>query len=240
MVSLFQSITNRLRASHHCPHCQLPTASRDQFWCTHCLAHIPHRPYCHRCGQTQLTDTRHCGHCLHSPPPWQRVYRLGEFRFPLRQWVHQFKFQRQFWLADPLAALLVPHIDNPAPVLLPVPLHPIRRLTRGFNQSTLLAAAIARRTDSQCWSHVLRRARHTPSQHTLSKAQRQHNLREAFHLRDCALPDHVALVDDVITTGSTVSALAQLLQQHGVKQIDVYCLGYTPVEKNHKKRADLG
>ncbi|MFB9934597.1 ComF family protein [Photobacterium aphoticum] len=234
MVSLFRSITNCLHASHHCPFCQLPAPTRDQFWCDHCLAHIAQRPYCHHCGHSQLTNTPHCGHCLRSPPPWQRLVRVGEFRFPLRQWVHQFKFQRHFWLADPLAALLALHIPHPAPVLLPVPLHPLRRLTRGFNQSTLLADALARRLGSQCWPHALRRTQHTVRQHTLPRAARQRNLQQAFAVRDIALPDHVALVDDVLTTGSTVTALTHVLHQHGVKTVDVYCLGFTPIDKNHK------
>lgn len=235
MVSPLSSITNFLRRYHRCQLCQLPVAdipvdNRPHSWCRDCQARFPRPPYCHRCGRTTLTNTSYCGHCLVDPPPWQHFYRVGEYRFPLRQLIHQFKFGRQFWLAQPLSQLLAQDIVQPAPVLLPVPLHPVRRITRGFNQSTLLAEALAHQTASRCQSSVLRRRRYTRPQHTLSKLQRQQNLEHAFILKMPALPRHVAIVDDVVTTGSTVAAITTLLQQHGVEQIDIYCICYTPTD----------
>ncbi|PSU32947.1 ComF family protein [Photobacterium lutimaris] len=228
MVSLITQFTNFLRRDHRCQLCQLPVTGPHPIWCQHCLARFPCPPYCRHCGHTLLQDADQCGHCLNAPRPWQRFYRVGEYQFPLRQVIHQFKFQRQFWLASPLGELLAQQIDDPAPLLLPIPLHPIRRLQRGFNQSSLIAQVIAQRTGSRLATRRLRRQRYTAPQHRLSKTQRQHNLERAFTLTAKALPRHVALVDDVVTTGSTVAGAATLLHQHGVERVDIYCLCYTP------------
>ncbi|AJR07179.1 ComF family protein [Photobacterium gaetbulicola] len=229
MVSLFTQFTNLLRRYHRCQLCQQPSDGGHPLWCSHCLARFPCPPYCHHCGNTLLAHASHCGQCLGRANPWQRFYRAGEYHFPLRQLIHQLKFQRKFWLAQPLGELLARQIDDPAPLLLPIPLHPLRRLSRGFNQSSLIAQAVAQQTGSRLDTRLLRRQRYTPPQHRLSRAQRQHNLDSAFRLTSrCSLPPHVALVDDVVTTGATVAEAATLLRQHGVARIDIYCLSYTP------------
>ena len=231
MVSLFDQFTNFLRRYHRCPLCHLPANGSHPLWCSHCLARFPCRPYCRHCGNTLAANADHCGQCLTAPRPWQRFYRLGEYQFPLRHLIHQLKFQRKFWLAQPLGELMAQQIDEPAPLLLPIPLHPLRLFQRGFNQSSLIAQAVARQTGSQLDTRRLKRQRYTPPQHTLSKAQRQHNLEQAFILKGEKLPSHVALVDDVVTTGSTVAEAATLLRQAGVKRIDIYCLSFTPADK---------
>ncbi|ELR64033.1 Competence protein F like protein [Photobacterium marinum] len=214
-----------------CQLCHLPLHRGEAFWCQHCLSHFPQPPYCTRCGSTTLPLVSRCGRCLSKPPPWQHIYRLGEYDFPLRQLVHQFKFRRKFWLAEPLGQQIALQITNPAPLLIPVPLHPQRRLWRSFNQSTLLARAIADITGSQCQPDTIRRTRNTKVQRQLSRQERKRNLRRAFILKAKALPDHVAIVDDVVTTGSTVAELTRLLLRHGVKQVDIYCICYTPPAK---------
>ncbi|WP_084722160.1 ComF family protein [Photobacterium aquae] len=228
MLSPFPAIANFLRQSHRCQLCQLPTPPPHDYWCPDCRARFAELPYCQHCGATHHHTTPYCGACLRDPPPWQRLYRLGEYRFPLDQLIRQLKFRRHFWLAKPLALALAPQITAPAPVLLPVPLHPLRHLSRGFNQSTLIAQPLANTLDSQCLPRAIRRVRHTPYQRLLTKTERRHNLNHAFALNNTRLPRHVALVDDVVTTGSTLSALCVLLHGQGVERIDIYCLCHTP------------
>lgn len=216
------------RIPRQCQLCQLPLDREEQLWCRHCQARFPQPPYCHRCGATTPVPTSACGRCLSDPPPWQQCYRLGEYRFPLNRLIHQLKFSGKFWLAEPLGEQLAREISSPAPVLIPVPLHRRRRLQRSFNQSTLLAQAVARALGSRCDSDALRRVRHTPPQRDLSRRERQQNLHQAFILNTRDLPEHVALVDDVITTGSTLAELTRLLVSHGCRQVDIYCLCYTP------------
>ena len=79
--------------------------------------------------------------------------------------------------------------------------------------------------------HGFCRIRHTKVQKQLTKKEREKNLYQAFILKAKQLPDHVAIVDDVVTTGSTVTELTHLLQHEGVKRVDIYCICYTPTMK---------
>jgi ComF family protein len=113
-------------------------------------------------------------------------------------------------------------------LILPVPLHATRRFNRGFNQSAHLAWAIAEATNSQCIANGFKRQRYTKVQKKLTKNERKKNVHQAFILKIKSLPKHVAIVDDVVTTGSTVAELTRLLLNNGVERVDVYCICYTP------------
>ena len=144
-----------------------------------------------------------------------------------REAVHAFKFRGRRALAAPLAALLA-EIDATAlpagvpEVLVPVPLHPRRERERGFNQARLLAHRLGRSWGVPC-SDALARARATLPQAELSAEARRDNVRGAFALRRRSevAGRHVALVDDVLTTGSTVLACARCLRDGGAATVGV-------------------
>ncbi|GAB4194663.1 MAG: hypothetical protein Tsb002_26410 [Wenzhouxiangellaceae bacterium] len=150
---------------------------------------------------------------------------------PLDRLLQGFKFHQRLASGRLLSRILadaVLHDDAPLPdCLIPVPLHPRRLRQRGFNQAAVIA------NDLGCWlqrpvaAHCLRRVRHTPAQSGLSLDQRQRNLRRAF-VAQGPLPAHVALIDDVITTTSTVRACARELAAAGARRIDVWALARTP------------
>lgn len=216
-----------------CPLCGLAMHHETHsIWCQHCLTLFDAEPHCLRCGLATLTVVPECGQCLRSPPPWQRLYSLSPYRFPASHYVNQIKHQRKFWYGAHLAALLATRIDTPAPVLLSVPMHWRRQWRRGFNQSDVLAAQLAGRLNRPFLAHAFTRLVYTPPQQGLNKQQRQRNLAGAFRLNHASLPrplpKHVAIVDDVVTTGSTVRQLSQLLLAVGVESIDIYCLCRTP------------
>ncbi|EGQ8023022.1 ComF family protein [Vibrio vulnificus] len=216
-----------------CHLCGLPmNHDHHPLWCRHCLTLFDAEPRCQRCGLPTLTVIPQCGQCLKSPPPWQRLYCLTPYRFPASHYVNQIKHQRKFWYCASLAPLLIQRIDHPAPLLLSVPMHWRRQWQRGFNQSDVLAAQLARRLNRPFLAHAFTRLLHTPPQQGLNKQQRQRNLAGAFRLNRSALPHvipkHVAIVDDVVTTGCTVRQLCQLLLAVGVESIDIYCLCRTP------------
>ena len=230
-----QKHTPRL-VTPQCHLCKLPKLPQDAHpkWCNHCLMHFAQQPRCQRCGIKLDIDAIVCGECLKKPPPWQRLYCVGDYDFPLSHYVHQMKYSGQFWLSRDLVKLLVTQIDHPAPIITSVPLHWQRYIHRGFNQSTYLANALAQELNCQSLT-LFRRRRATPTQQGLSKTQRQRNLRNVFSLRNkdvmkvIAKGDaHVAIIDDVVTTGSTVYQLCQLLLEVGVKRIDIYCICRTP------------
>ncbi|WP_318407494.1 ComF family protein [Photobacterium leiognathi] len=226
-ITAWLSRTSRKLLFRHCSLCQLPLEPNDDYWCQHCLNHFPSSPYCHRCGTSTFQNVEYCGLCLAEPPPWHRLYRLGEYQPPLQQLISQYKFGKKFWLAKPLARQLAKQIAEPASLLLPVPLHRRRYWQRGFNQSHYLALVLAKELGSDVNHHVLKRHRHTPAQKALTKQQRKSNLANAFSIQDIALPEHVAIVDDVVTTGTTVSLLTQLLLRKGVKKVDIIAVCHT-------------
>ncbi|MGF1789081.1 ComF family protein [Photobacterium profundum] len=228
LKSMILQLNQRRWTNSQCQLCQLPLPDNESIWCRHCIAHFPQPPHCARCGTTTVNPVEQCGQCLRSPPPWHRLYRLGEYDFPLKQIIHQLKFNGKFWLAKPLADQFVLSLDQPAPLILPVPLHATRRFNRGFNQSAHLAWAIAKATNSQCIANGFKRQRYTKVQKQLTKNERKKNVHQAFILKIKSLPKHVAIVDDVVTTGSTVAELTRLLLNNGVERVDVYCICYTP------------
>jgi ComF family protein len=170
-----------------------------------------------------------CGDCLQTPPPWQHLYCLGDYDFPLSKYLHQIKYQRQFWLIAPLAARLANIISTPAPQFVYVPSRWRRQIMRGFNQSEILAYELARYFTNSHLLHDAFRLKHgIATQQSLTRTQRIRNLKQAFTLNKKPLSSHVAIIDDVVTTGSTVRHLSELLLEHGVKKIDIYCLCRTP------------
>jgi ComF family protein len=131
-----------------------------------------------------------------------------------------------------LAALLGEHLEAakvPLPdLLIPVPLHRERLRERGFNQALELARPLGRRFDIPLDLHSIRRQRETAPQSGLERKARRRNLKGAFILTRELEAKHVALVDDVVTTGSTVSELARMLKRGGVQRVDIWALARTP------------
>jgi ComF family protein len=178
-----------------------------------------------------------CAQCQEAPPPFERVAAPWAYDFPLDAAIKRFKHRHDrpmgrllggrmaAWLAYRFAEGL----DRPQR-LLPVPLSLERQRMRGFNQAQLLGGWLSTALAIPLDSRALVRTRHTASQQGLDLAARQHNLHNAFELATGAQVDglHLALVDDVLTTGATARALAALLRQAGARRVDVYCLARTP------------
>jgi ComF family protein len=155
------------------------------------------------------------------------AYSFGAYEGPLRDLIHVFKYGRVHPLSVPLGRLLASAIpqDQSFDFIVPVPLHWRRRLARGFNQSGLLAREVSRRYGLRP-SRALRRSRFTPAQAGLSHAGRRRNVAGAF-----AVPRNVdvtgrrvLLVDDVFTTGATLTACARALKRAGARYVAVLTL----------------
>jgi len=146
------------------------------------------------------------------------------FQGGVRELVHGLKYQHQSVLAEPMAELLFRFLtDNPVPadVVVPVPLFPRRQRVRGYNQSALLAGALARRMGLSTDGRTLVRLRNTASQaETRNVDERRVNVRDAFECRGGQMAGkQVLLVDDVSTTGATLDACAQALLKAGVASV---------------------
>lgn len=165
-----------------------------------------------------------CARCRDRPTPWRRLTRLGPYAPPLDGWVRDLKFANAWSLAPHLGRLLataLPAGPAPRPVLVvPVPLHWSRRWRRGYNQAQLMARALAAARGLEA-APVLRRRRAARRQARLSATARAKNLRDAFAGHDVDLsPYDVLLVDDVKTTGATLTACVRILKQMGARQVD--------------------
>lgn len=221
LSDLFQALLRALPL--RCQLCHLKLDQRCFPWCKTCQQSLPCSPRCQHCGLPTSYEMLNCGRCQLKLPVWDRLICVGDYTFPYDKLLHQFKYQGHYWLAPALAKLLTKHIKQPAPVLLPVPMHWRRRLLRGSNHATILAQTLAEQLNVAYYSDRLKRIRPTRQQQGLSRKSRLSNLKNAFAVIG-SLPEHVALIDDVVTTGATLSQLCRLLRQHGVKRIEVYCI----------------
>lgn len=212
------------------------TSDRRLSLCRACAAALPtHTPACPRCAHHLPPGSdpdRLCGACLKAPPPQDRSFAAFRYQSALPALVAGLKFGHQLSHGAVLGELLAQALVERRPAspwpgaILPVPLHPRRLAERGFNQALELARPLAARLDIPLRPRAVERILNTPEQSRLSEAERQRNLKRAFQVRE-DLPDHVAIVDDVITTGSTVATLAAMLRSAGVSRIEVWAVAKT-------------
>ena len=168
-----------------------------------------------------------CPACLINPPRWQGLRAPLVYGPPVRNWLWQLKFDGAQHFARTLCEEITPLLrdEQPLPeVLLPVPLHRARLRERGFNQALLIARQFGSALDLPIDATALRRTRATASQSGLSAAQRIDNLRGAFAWQSGNDYRHVALVDDIVTTGATADAICRVLHAAGVESVRIWAL----------------
>lgn len=141
--------------------------------------------------------------------------------------IQRFKYQQQTWLLTPLIELLLKNIEVTPEVLIPIPMHWRRQLKRGYNQSNLLALELGKRLGISVDTSVVVRHKVTHPQQGLTATQREKNLHAAFNIQSSIPYKHIALVDDVVTTGTTVNKIVELLYAHNVDRVDIVCLSRT-------------
>jgi len=149
--------------------------------------------------------------------------------FPLDKLIHAMKYGEQLALAYAFAEKLAQRVDpaNLPDCVMPMPLHPNKLRERGFNQSQLLAARTARVLDLELLPDACRRVRDTPPQSALPWKERKKNVRNAFCCDVDLTGKRVALVDDVLTTGASLGALAEAVQQRGAAEISAWVVART-------------
>ncbi len=206
--------------------------------CSSCEADLPWLDgRCTVCAVPLPSRGLVCGECLKRPPSYDHVEVPWRFAFPVDALITRFKHQARWPYGRLLGERLAHHLEHafadglPRPdLLLPVPLARRRLRQRGFNQAQMLADWLSRPLGIATDARVLDRVLDTPAQQQLDAATRRRNLRQAFAISTAAdvKGRHLALVDDVLTTGATAEALARLLKRAGTERVDVYCLARTP------------
>jgi ComF family protein len=199
--------------------------------CRHCRAELPwNQEACPRCA-LPLPAGSDCPRCLLAAPPFGSAHAAFRYVFPIDRLLPRFKFHGDLASGALLATLLNWSLD-PAQrpqALLPVPLHRSRLRQRGYDQALELAKALAKETHLPLLDSRLRRCRRTQAQTELGAAARRQNVLGAFALAPGPpLPAHVALVDDVLTTGATAGECAHLLLDAGVARVDLWVVASAP------------
>lgn len=174
---------------------------------------------CQRCGSFGRRGTA-CRVCRDWPNYLKEVRALWPYDEAVRELIGAYKFHGQTYLARGLAPLLYPLIPQDA-ILIPVPIHRRRLAERGYNQSALLAQALCQIGEFR-YLDALKRTRHTPHQIGLSRAERLHNLDGAISATatlDPYVKQPLILIDDVLTTGTTLRVCAKALYEKGARDI---------------------
>src|SRR5438034_2282851 len=182
-------------------------------------------PFCQKCSEPfegSITNTFACANCAHRTIYFDAAVAAYRGRGIVRQIIHDFKYGRQIHLRHLVARWLCAAFDDERlrgrkfDIIVPVPLHPTRQRERGFNQASLLAELLTAQISIPC-KPVLKRVRYTTTQTALDRTERMENLHNAFRLRRNANVRglRVLLIDDVLTTGSTLSECARILKRSG-------------------------
>lgn len=195
--------------------------------CSECRDELPwNSKPCKCCGSSLGSAGMICGSCQNRPPHFTLSHIPFRYESPLDTLLPQLKFRQKLYLAPLLATLMAEVIrerDKPLPeVLLPVPLHAERLRERGYNQALELARPLSRLLKIPIDLRLCTRRRETLAQTSLTGAERRRNLRGAFVVGGGEIPRHIAIVDDVVTTGATVDELARILRKAGVEEIEVW------------------
>jgi len=213
-------------SARRCLVCRGHTTNGRDF-CAECAAALPALgPACPQCAAPYdlgAGGTR-CGRCQTEDPAYTASTALFRYAFPVDRLIQGLKYRGQLHHARVLGELLAARLaTHTAPeYILPVPLHPARLRERGYNQSLELARVLARRLEVRLDYRALQRTRPTAPQTGLALDERAHNVSKAFTLAPGFNARRVAIVDDVMTSGHTVNAVAKCLRQAGVDEVEVW------------------
>jgi ComF family protein len=203
-------------------------------FCTDCWKNLRFitRPHCNQCSEPfdlPVPDNSRCGNCLAKPPAWSAARSVWRYESAARDPILRLKYGDRTDLVTLFASHLAQKIDSLSAddlLIIPVPLHRWRMAMRTFNQAALLATALGRITGLPVQLDGLRRIRHTRPQQGLSRADRLLNVRGAFDVPNpLAIRGRtILLIDDVLTTGTTLEACARQLLRKGAADIKVLTL----------------
>ena len=210
--------------------CALCGAVQGGLVCSGCIGDLAPQLHRRRCIQCAIAlesrhTARHCHACLAGAPDFDATVVIADYDWPLDHLVTGLKFRAQLplaaWLAGQLGNALAAAPGDLPDVLLPVPLSPARLHSRGYNQAWEIARRLARQLNIPARANALHRVRDNPAQATLDRAERLTNLLGAFVVAEPAriVGRHIGVVDDVMTTGTTLGEIATQLKRAGASRI---------------------
>ncbi len=215
----------------------LCTASNGQAFglCEACLNSLPwHKAaHCPQCALPSM-DGLPCGHCLQAPPAFDATYAMFRYEYPLNSMLQRYKYNHLLNMAETFGELmaqsLAPTSANmrAAPdILIPMPLHRSRLQERGFNQAVEIARVVGKKLKLEVDSKSCSRIKHSPPQVSLPMKERVKNMRGAFDCQTRLDGLHIALVDDVMTAGASLNALATTVKKAGASHVECWLVART-------------
>ncbi|MCW5574502.1 MAG: ComF family protein [Burkholderiales bacterium] len=209
-----------------CLLCAAPAGRRNL--CEVCLGDLPwlDAAACRICAHP-LSDPGICGRCIAEPPHYDRIVTACRYAFPLDGLIQAYKYGGRLATGPALAALLLPRIRTRPDLILPVPLTAQRLRERGFNQALELARIIGRKLNVPVDPGLCIKTRDTAPQTRLPWKTRRKNIRGAFVVLGSLDGRHVAVVDDVLTTGATLGEVARNLKRAGASSVTGYVIART-------------
>ncbi len=229
MIKKIAIITQDLLFSRYCYIC-LKLRSHLFSLCRPCLEKLPYiQISCPTCGVPLLINQQFCGQCLQTNSPIHRAHPTFIYEGVIKDQIIQLKYHNGLYLNLALARLMQHKLRNkyqeqPWPqALISVPLHSSKMRKRGYNQSLELSRALSKLINIPEQSRLVKKIKRTADQATLPLDERKKNIKGVFSVLK-PLPKHIAIIDDVMTTGETVKQLARTLKKHGAKRVDVWCL----------------
>jgi ComF family protein len=209
--------------------------------CSDCFKILPfNKTCCIRCALPLAEDIKNgvlCGRCITKPPVFDYCYSLFRYEDEIIHLVHQLKFAEKISYARSLGEMLFSRLQAEIQLtkekpecLLPVPLHKSRLRQRGFNQSIEIARILAKKLGVPIEYDIVKRERSTVTQTGLNAKQRQKNIKNAFSVAGEINYKHVLIIDDVVTTGSTVNELARVLKKNKVERVGVLSIARAPIK----------
>ncbi len=224
------SITHRWRLKTPCSLCSEYHPTHSPL-CTYCESLLmPLGAACAQCA-TPLPDAHftQCGHCIKRPPSLDAVFAPYRFEEPLRTLLHDYKYREKLYLSHFLAEKML--LTSPAIIpkntcFMPIPLHKKRLRKRGFNQAAILVNHLAKKLGKPCLLDHIQKIKNTLPQAALEAKARRQNIRNSFKIKPIPY-QHVILIDDLITTGSTANELAYQLKKQGALSVQLWCIAKT-------------
>lgn len=218
------------------PACTLcGSATTGALLCAPCTADLPwNTPACPGCALPTAQAVL-CRACLHKPRAFDTAHAAFVLATPLQEGIHTLKYQARFQQAVLLGNAFASSLRNrnePLPtMLIPVPLHWRRQWSRGYNQSLELSRVIGAELGIAVETEATKRLRATPDQIGQTAAQRRRNLKDAFAVSARVAGQHIALLDDVMTTGATLEELARVCKAAGALKVEAWAIARQPLDK---------
>lgn len=204
------------------------TAALESNLCTGCRADLPWLDgnVCSCCAHP-LPAPGLCGRCIAEPPHYDRVIAACRYAFPIDGLIQAYKYSGRLAAGAALASLLANHVRRRPDLIVPIPLTAQRLRERGFNQALELARNLGEQWAVPVKPELCVKTRDTAPQTRLPWKERRKNIRGAFVVEGSVADRHVAVVDDVLTTGATLSELARNLKRAGAVTVTGYVIART-------------